>query len=282
MNISNLTMIYDGEIHRFHVPEDKANTRNGWYIAKPNGWAVYGTWKEGDSRYYINKDGTTLSLEDQKAFKKDLALQKRLRCLQQEKTAKLLAPNYENATSSAHPYLAKKGFPYFEEKVHNGVLLIPVCDISMNYNKIISLQYIWPDGSKRFASGCRTKGGMHMIAPENVDNVETIYLCEGYATALTVSIATKSMAAICFYASNIMHACDILQRRFSQYKVIICADNDINTPGNPGVTEAIKAAKKHDLGIIVPNIAGCDDKATDFNDIMNQVSIDEVRRQILT
>ena len=44
--------IPDGDIQRFHVPDDNPGTRNGWYVLFLDGIAcgVFGSWKVGGSQ----------------------------------------------------------------------------------------------------------------------------------------------------------------------------------------------------------------------------------------
>jgi len=280
MERPNINFVYDGQIHRFHVDGDKSNTKNGWYLAKPNGWIVYSTWRECDNRYYINKDGTELTPDQRKQFRKDIAIEQKLIRLRQDDAARDLKSIIDAADVKSHPYLAKKGFANIKGYIVKDALVIPICDISRNYSKIISLQYIYPDGSKRFSRGCRTKGGVHIISTDTTCNNNLIYLCEGYATGLTVSLATNSIVAVCFYATNIIHVAELLKTRFPEDQIIICADNDRNTQGNPGVSEAMKTSKKLLIKMFIPDLSNCSPNATDFNDLMIEKSIEAVRKQL--
>ena len=282
MHLNNITIIYDGNIHRFRVDGDKAGSKNGWYLAKPNGGVVYSSWKDGNARNYINKDGVHLNDQERMQFKKQPSIEIHVQQLKQRAEAEKLQSILEASTIGRHDYLAKKGFQNMQAQILGDALLVPIYDISRNFKRLISLQYIYRDGGKRFAKGCRAKGGMHMIATTGTEDTGVIYLCEGFATGLTLASATNSLVATCFYASNLIHACGILSRRLSEYRVIICSDNDRNTNGNPGITSAIDAAKKYKVDVITPDLSECSCKATDFNDIMLECSIEEVKRQLLS
>ena len=280
MNLNNINITRDSGIHRFHVDGDKSGTINGWYIAKPNGWMVYGHWKDPDARYYINEKGEELTREQQHQFRRKLSIDRRVRLLKQRNNAKPLESILSEAVPRKHPYLASKGFSSMEMLTHEEKLVIPIYDLAFGGNRLISMQAIYPDGMKRFASGCRTMGGMHILMPHFTNDTNSIYLCEGLATGLTIATALSSNVAICFYAGNLIHAAEILKTRFHSFKTTVCADNDRFTQGNPGVTAAQKVAKKYDIDLIIPDLSQCSDKATDFNDLMIEKSIEEVRKQL--
>ena len=48
----------DGGIHRFHVPGDKADTLNGWYVLYLDGIAsgAFGSWKAGSAHTWCSRE----------------------------------------------------------------------------------------------------------------------------------------------------------------------------------------------------------------------------------
>ena len=52
--------IPDGQIHRFHVPGDKAGTHNGWYVLHLDGIVsgAFGSWKAGGSHTWSSRKPT--------------------------------------------------------------------------------------------------------------------------------------------------------------------------------------------------------------------------------
>lgn len=53
-----------------------------------------------------------------------------------------------------------------------------------------------------------------------------------------------------------------LREKYPHVRITICADNDANTPGNPGLTKAREAAQSCSGFLAVPPIFG------DFNDLI--------------
>src|SRR5208283_2962143 len=65
-------------------------------------------------------------------------------------------------------------------------------------------------------------------------------------------------------------------------KIIIAADNDQWTEGNPGLTKATEAARKTAALLAVPVFQDITTKPTDFNDFHQLEGLDAVRRCIET
>ena len=107
-----------------------------------------------------------------------------------------------NAVKKTHPYLEKKGFPEEKGWVWNDLLVIP-----MRINgDLVGCQLIDPEGNKKFLSGQKTK-----TASAIFDNKGQVILCEGYATALSIrralkTIKTRYKIVVCFSASNLVEA----------------------------------------------------------------------------
>ena len=158
-----------------------------------------------------------------------------------------------------HLYLVKKQVSIFGIRQYKDRLVIPVRDIS---GRLISLQFISPSGEKCFKSGGKVKGGFHRIGSPKEKN---IYIAEGYATAATIHEQTGHSIAVAFNAGNLVDVAIVLRDKYPGYQLIICADNDRFTDGNPGLTKARKAAKLTDAGLLIPTFTD-DEPGSDFND----------------
>lgn len=105
------------------------------------------------------------------------------------------------ATMQSHPYLARKGFPKEEALVLNGLLVIAMRDVDTY--QLNSVQTIDESGAKKFLAGGKAKGSVFVLG-----NRGESYLCEGYATALSVRAALQSLyrqarVVVCFSAANL-------------------------------------------------------------------------------
>jgi len=102
-----------------------------------------------------------------------------------------------------------------------------------------SLQFIGPDGRKTFLTGGRKRACYHAIGRP----VRVLCLAEGYATGATVYQATGHATAVAFDAGNLLPVAQALRAKFPGLELVVCADNDHATPGNPGLTAAAQAAQ---------------------------------------
>ncbi|MEO5813008.1 MAG: toprim domain-containing protein, partial [Rhodanobacter sp.] len=159
----------------------------------------------------------------------------------------------------AHPYLIAKGVHAHGIRQVKGLLLIPLRDAD---GVLWNVQTIAPDGTKRFLSGGRKRGLYHGIGAS-----VTGLLCVavGYATAASVHEATGYPVAAAFDCGNLESVAKVLRAKYPQVMITICADNDVHTPGNPGLTKATIAAR-----VIGGNVAIPPDGYNDFNDAMQE------------
>ena len=140
-----------------------------------------------------------------------------------------------------------------------------------------SLQLIEPSGRKRFLSGGRVKGCYFLIGvPE-----QSLCVAEGYATGASIHEATGYAVAIAFNAGNLLSVARSLGTGFPGLRVVICADDDANTPGNPGLTKAREAAATTGALLAVPKFAaGHPRDLTDFNDLRQCAGLEAVQAAI--
>ncbi len=173
-----------------------------------------------------------------------------------------------------HPYLKKKQVEAAEDirQDAHGNLLIPITDINGN---ITSLQKITPEGVKIFMDKGRVKGCFYKI--EGVDDAENLVICiaEGYATAMTIHMATGLTTYSCLYASNLLATAVQLRKRYPDATIIICADNDYANKTNTGYTKAMEAAYAVGAIVAIPPILG-QGKNVDFNDFYIAQGIEAV------
>jgi len=165
----------------------------------------------------------------------------------QDEAAKKAAFIFNNVTVEPHPYLIRKGFPE-PSKVWNGLLTVPM----RIDGRLVGLQLIQEDGTKRFLSGQRTKG-----ASLTIDNHGPNVLVEGLATGLSVRRALKHLRQrykihVCFSAGNMLEIAKTVQ------DPIVIADNDAMGTGT-----AKKIASRYWLG----------EAGEDFNDYEQRVGV---------
>lgn len=151
----------------------------------------------------------------------------------------------------------------------SGAMAIPLCDARGTLHGLqiirgkqrergkLEKEY-WP---KRLAK----QGHFHLIgSPRGL-----LLIAEGYATAAELHEATGLPVAVAFDAGNLLPVAQALHKAYPRAKILICADDDYLTDGNPGVTRA-KAAAFAVNGRVVWPVFPADrggKKLTDFNDL---------------
>lgn len=177
------------------------------------------------------------------------------------------------APTEGHPYLSGKGIGPHIARERGGWLVIPVHD---NAGNIQSVQSVSPTGQKLFMPGGKMAGGRCWLG----DPTESgpLVLCEGFATGASIREATGWPVCVAFTAGNLRQvACD-LRERFPRARMVIAGDDDRATPGNPGRTKALEAARLVNATTIFPSFDGAD--GSDFNDLAQQSGLEAVRRLI--
>ena len=247
--------------------EDKPKKKNGRYYLDSRGGAVqnWATMEKAEGW----KPGNELEVRHDPERLARLALEeKQRRKAEAERHASAATRAHEmlsTAKPETHGYLASKGFPDLEGLVLDGALLIRMADCQTG--KVAGLQTISPDPAggwvKKFLPGTRAKGAVHRRG-----RGDKKLLCEGFATALSVESAVKSLAfqaevIVCFSAGNIPIVAGLLGG-----PVGVCADNDASKAGQ---TAAEKTGKPWRM----PDATG-----TDFNDLAQAEGLFVLRGKI--
>lgn len=175
------------------------------------------------------------------------------------------------SSAFSHPYLVRKGVYAYGIRQDGEILLVPMRDTA---GKLHSLQTITPDGEKRFKG--RMKGCFHPIGCKLP--AVCLVIAEGYATAASIHEATGWPVAVAFNAGNIGPVAAALHKAYPALTLVMAADDDHLTPGNPGLTAAKSAALSVGGLVVVPQFpADRPPKATDFNDLAAMAGLDAVR-----
>lgn len=110
---------------------------------------------------------------------------------------------------------------------HDGNLLIPAYD---EHGKMWNVQTITPDGQKLFIqeSGGRTGGCFFMIGEVQPDLYDAHIICiaEGYATGMSIHMATGHPVALSFVANNLPKVGAVLRQKYPNAVFVYCADDD--------------------------------------------------------
>jgi len=165
----------------------------------------------------------------------------------------------------------------------NGTIAIPMTDAA---GKIWGLQII--RGKNRghklekqyWPAGMNKTGHYHMLGSPGV----VILLVEGYATGATIYEATGLCVVVAFDANNLLAVAQALHKTYPHAHILVCADDDYLTEGNPGVASAQNAALAVSGSVVKPQFPAdrAGKKLTDFNDLasMPHGGLHVVRAQI--
>ncbi|QZA98494.1 toprim domain-containing protein [Pseudomonas mandelii] len=260
--------VANGAIHRFHVPDDKTGTLNGWYVLYLDGIAsgAFGSWKDGVTYKWCSREPhDNREAEQVRQRFKQARQQREAEQCQRQLSAANLAQRWWRDTRPAdsdHCYLIAKGVRLHGLHQRGDELLVPMYAAGV----LVNLQRIALDGSKRFLSGGRVKGcysPMGIIAAD-----QPLYLCEGWATGATIHAETGAAVACAMNAGNLLEVGQRLQRQHPDAMLIVAGDDDRQTKGNPGRSFAIKAAAALGCGVVFPDWPPTAPLTlTDFNDL---------------
>ena len=158
-----------------------------------------------------------------------------------------------------HPYLvAKQAEPLALRMDAGRRLVVPLQDIDGQIN---SVEFIAPDGAKRYLAGGAKKGHFAVVGAEPgplPESAGPVLICEGWATGASLYMATGHRVIAAMDAGNLMPVAEALWARFPTAELVLVADNDEkpDRDGNPGVEAARKVALAVDGRLAVPDSPG--------------------------
>ena len=276
--------------------------QRGWYqlfsFAGDEGKTLiagaYGYWQGNENnkqKVFFSKE-ITLSANKRKELQQKQREQDEQHRLQRKRDAERAAVRATKAWAhkcrreGQSDYLAAKGVRAHGVRFgRKGEVIVPIQDAA---TRIYGLQIIRPAGNSGLAKqywpkGLVKKGRFFLIG--TVDKV--LLVAEGYATAATLHEATGLAVAVAFDAGNIEPVVAAVRKHYNQAQIVICADDDYVTEGNPGLSAAKKAANKHHCRYLIPDFVadGKDlrggQKLTDFNDLAHLASKSVVKSQVM-
>ena len=305
-------ILADNQIHRFSADEHK-NKPDEWYKAtegvsiKGNKYLMVtvGSWSTGAKYTYCSwKDDNSLDASEKKEMYefsskhneeagrqldeiRDLAAKEAER-IWQEATDSTSDEQYLRyiKLKSINPIGVKFGLHKMFGKDKDPVPVI-IIDFRNAAGEIRTLQFIHTaaDGKtyKKWLTGGEKKGNFHLIG-EAINN-SSMFVTEGYATGVSVFMASGTPVAVAGDAGNLSPAIENLKIRHTQSKFTIAGDSD-----ERGRKDANEAAKKIGVSVVFP-IFPEDVKsslldpmkkpAKDFNDLHQIHGLEEVKKQLL-
>jgi putative DNA primase/helicase len=187
------------------------------------------------------------------------------------KNPKSAASIWNNAKPATpdNPYCQSKGIKPHGAETEAGIkkrLTLPLYNAR---GELSSLQFIDAAGKKTYLAGHTKQNCFFVIGAIN-KSTNKLLICEGFATGDTLFEATKIPTVVSFDCGNLIGVAQIFRGRYPTAEIVLAADDDWQTDGNPGITHATAAAAAIGGKIAVPNFSGVEDrekKDTDFNDL---------------
>lgn len=303
----DLPLEVTGELRRCRVEDDRE--RRGWYVlhhlpGEGGGLVVgsYGIWRGTDNnaqKVEIERAESKALTGEQRAairerMRQDAKRAAAARKARAERAARRAEAVWRECSATppedgACDYLEKKGVgAHGVRYTPQGALAVAMHDAM---GRVHGLQFILD--SKRHARRIKQLGRKKTYWPPGVSTTGHYFLigaprglvlvAEGYATAATLHEATGHPVAVAFDAGNLAHVVKALRKRYRDDRILVCADDDYLTDGNPGVTAASSAA------LVVQGAAWAaprftvdrgGKKLTDYNDLQALEGLLPVRAQI--
>ena len=257
----------DGIFHD-HVQDkqDRPGKKNLWYILHGDGipagmFGHYSLLMEGQ-RWQAKADNS-LTPEERTQIRKRMEQSRaardkardEVRAACRAKAEKMLAASHD--VSADHAYLVKKNNKPYGARQLRDMLLIPI----YKGKALTGLQIITPDAEKKFLTGTEKAGAYLAIKGKS----KTVYLVEGWATGCTIHELTGATVIVCFDCGNLEAVSKEIRAKGPGYDMVMVADNDRLTPGNPGLAKATAAALATGARLARPDFPG--DDGTDANDL---------------
>lgn len=309
-------IIDDGKIRRFSSSGRKGDTA-GWYILFSDGIPAgkFGCNRNTDIEVtWSQKQTTPLTPEQKRLYATQMREAKAAREAAEAEDRERCAVEAAELWASAvetndHPYLARKKITGL------GVRVIDRCEITAadkengGYKQItvrnailvplrhgpgalVGLQIIKPDGAKFFLNGTPSQGAYHVIGKPTKQG--PVVICEGYATAMSIHLATGYCCVLAISANQILPVSRKIRAALPNAAIFVAADDDAWTirpaghpnagePWNPGIEAAQAAAADIQAFVALPVWSGHRERGhTDFNDLHADEGIEAVKRCFLT
>jgi putative DNA primase/helicase len=279
--------VADGRLHRTRAGKEKrADTWYVLHVDRPAAGA-FGNWRTGAKGTWCEAHKARVSQADWDTIRRrwqDAEHEReRVEAERHAKAAKIASWIVARAKPAdvSHPYLARKRVGVHGDLRQRGdLLLVPLRDTA---GELSSVQFIAPDKrfdgerDKDYLPGGRVSGCWYIVA-DRPDG--PLAVCEGYATGASICEATGYATVSAMHCGNLLAVSKSLRQKFPQRDIVVAADNDQWTDGNPGVAKATEAAQTIHARLAAPQFKNTANRATDFNDLHQQEGLDAVKAQI--
>lgn len=282
---------------------DKGKKKSGWYVVHEFRLSSGGLGLAGAFGNYKIQEQRKVGMPAGSLSEEDRAEYQRRRKQAQAKARKEAAAAAQACKERAQriwsklpdsgrsEYLDRKGVRAFGVRFSRGSIVVPVYKpVSVDGPQLfaldlVSLQFIQPDGEKKFLTGTPKEGSFHWLT--DIPEAEClVVIVEGYATGASIEMATGFPVAVAFDSGNLVAVAKVIRQFFPSAVICIAGDEDRETEArigkNPGRLKAEEAAKAVSGVWVVPEFAKAADGLTDFNDLHRAQGLEAVRDQVMS
>ena len=273
--------ILPGKIARFPGAGKSNGNTSGWaWLSKDEQGGAVGDWSTGLRATWHAEHDHVMTASERAERALGFAKLRRIRQAEEAHQHAAAAQRARAVWSQAapapadHPYLTRKGVQSHGLRLDDAHrLIVPV----MIDGTLASLQFIDSDSEKKklFLSGGKKRSGSFALG--DLTEATTILICEGYATGASLHEASGIPVVVAFDAGNLKPVAQALRAAYPGSTLCLCADDDVATEANPGITKATEAADAVAGLLIVPDF-GADrpETVSDFNDLATLHGLDAV------
>ena len=241
----------DGSVDEAHDKNDPKKKRKYYYFFYLDQDYPYGELRrysdQGEAFAKFRPKNVEKLTDDQRQELNEVIKQKQIEAEKkqkesQNKAAKRAQSDWERGKPvESHPYLEKKQVSsYGLREDYKGRLMIPLYNAK---RKIVGIQYIKGDGTKRFLTGTKKKGSFFTLGGNQLKNTNKINYCEGYATAASFYEDHNEPVVVAFDAGNLSPVAEIIFKDYQNHEHIFIADNDESETGEREASKACQLIK---------------------------------------
>ncbi|XTI72734.1 toprim domain-containing protein [Acidithiobacillus sp. AC3] len=261
-------IIADGRLHRVRLTNDRPGQKTGWYRlhadCPPAG--AGGDWRTGCRVNWCSKRPERLSPAERDALRQRIQREQAEREAEEQARHREAAQrgawawNHAQPADARHPYLVRKRLAPGIARQRGASLVLPILDFG---GYLRGVQYVQPDGQKRFLAGMK-KSAAWIPAGTRPDGSRPLWIAEGWGTACALQSMRPAVCCIAALdAGNLASVAIEARKRWPSLDIVVCPDFD--KIGRQKGREAAEKARAR----IVPPPAETSPGATDWLDVLN-------------
>jgi len=236
-------IVGDGALHRFKI-DGKLSGRYTLHLdGLPSGFyqdfrqGIKENWTfRGHFKPPTNAERRTFAIERQRQEAERKAAAEMRHNEASEKARFIWRNASPIAEQAQHPYLIKKSIKPNALRCYNGALVVPIYDENRT---LVNLQFVQPDGTKRFLAGGKKKGCFSVIGKPQQN--QPLLICEGWATGASLHEHAGLFVVVALDAGNLEPVALVVSRMFPAVEIVIAGDNDLSGTGQKAARVAAVA-----------------------------------------